>query len=176
QLQASLVIVEGWRRKVFPLTNDVLHSVMMKGYDSAALILSPASDHNRIQHSLRSLDYERKIAMEYENSSLTFSEIFQCWPGANDDIALLHLTEKNNSLQAQVDSLQAQIDSNIPKLMTEQSAQTDKISLDLLFKDMIKLEEEIAENMEHPSLIENTNEVADFHPPIANSLDAESTV
>ncbi|GMT02540.1 hypothetical protein PENTCL1PPCAC_24714, partial [Pristionchus entomophagus] len=49
------------------------------------------------------------------------------------------------------------------------------ISLDLLFKDMIKLEEEIAENMEHPSLIENTNEVADFHPPIANSLDAEST-
>ncbi|GMS87884.1 hypothetical protein PENTCL1PPCAC_10059, partial [Pristionchus entomophagus] len=177
QLQASLAIVEGWRRKFFYPSNDVLHSAMLKGYDSAAVILSPTSNHNRIQLALRTLDSERKISMEYEDSNADPIRLMTYGFMESVHLVLLHLTEKNHSLQAHIDSLNAQIARNVPKSVVEQETQTDQISVELLVNDMIKLEEEmINDNMEHPMHIENARDIDQSPYSIANSVDAESTI
>ncbi|GMS86090.1 hypothetical protein PENTCL1PPCAC_8265, partial [Pristionchus entomophagus] len=177
---AWLTIIEGWRRKnddLFIKSNDGLCSVMTRGFDSMIPIFSLTPDRNHIQRASRSLDSERKLSMEYEGSNADSARIVMYGYIESAHLTILHLMEKIDSQQGRIDSLQAQLDKNIPISTVEQYAQTDQISVDLLVKDMIKLEEEmINENLEHPSHIENVNEVAESPHPIANSLDAMSTM
>ncbi|GMS86087.1 hypothetical protein PENTCL1PPCAC_8262, partial [Pristionchus entomophagus] len=140
-----LVKIEEERRKSYEFSrqsNDGLHSLMSRGFDYMALIHSKTSDRNLIRRALRTLESEQKISMEFEISNdptrvMSFGFI------ESVHLTFLHFTDKIDSQQALIDSLQAQVDLNIPKSTVEQYAQTDQISVELLLKDMIKLEEEM---------------------------------
>ncbi|GMS88748.1 hypothetical protein PENTCL1PPCAC_10923, partial [Pristionchus entomophagus] len=121
-------------------------------------MLSITPDRNHIQRVLRTLDFERKNSVQYENS--------------NADPGRILMFDFIESFHPQIDRINS-------KSIVEQCTQTDEISLDLLKEENIVNIEEgemINENLKRPSLIEDANEVTEVPHPFTDSLDGMSTV
>ncbi|GMS88312.1 hypothetical protein PENTCL1PPCAC_10487 [Pristionchus entomophagus] len=143
-----------------------------------APIHSLTPDRNLIQRVLRTLDFELKNSVQYENSNADLGRILMFDFIESVHRMFAHMNDKNDSQKALIDSLQAQLDKTISKSIVEQSTQTDEISLDLLKEEIIvKIEEgEMNENMLNPLDMENMNEVTAVPHPIPDSLDGLSTI
>ncbi|GMS83589.1 hypothetical protein PENTCL1PPCAC_5764 [Pristionchus entomophagus] len=120
--RSEVALVEDFRRKscqIFHQTNDGFHSLMMKGFDSMGLIFSQNADRNQIQRALRTLDSERKISVEYEDSNADSVRLMMYGFIEAVHLTLRHLTQKNDEEKENFTQLNAELQKKVNDVTNE---------------------------------------------------------